>query len=386
MNHKFKFLVYLLLILTSCTRPATTTPGEQDEDSQTEGPSTPTGQVRIQAPNAPKNVIIMIGDGMGLTHITAGMIANGNKLHLERCSSVGLIKTYSSDNLITDSAAGATAFASGIKTYNGAIGVDDNQNPVETILEIAAKNNLSTALIASSSITHATPACFFSHQPSRTLDEAIAQDLVNSDVDIFIGGGRDFFTYREDGNNLINDLKVKNFKIYENIESVPNEDQKVGVFIAGKQPVSYLNGRRDFLPVATQKTLELLELKNTGFFLMVEGSQIDWFGHSNASDSLITEMIDFDNAIGKVLDYAEKDGETLVIITADHETGGYAIVGGDIATGLVEGKFNTGGHTGTMIPVFAYGPGSENFSGIYENTAIFHKILELWDIGMIEGK
>jgi alkaline phosphatase len=122
-------------------------------------------------------------------------------------------------------------------------------------------------------------------------------------------------------------------------------------------------------------------LKDNNFFLMVEGSQIDWFGHSNSSDTLIAETIDFDNAIGKVLDFAERDGETLVIITADHETGGYAIVDGNLAEGRVIGKFNTGSHTGTMIPVFAYGPGAENFSGIYENTAIFHKILEVWNLG-----
>ncbi len=116
---------------------------------------------------------------------------------------------------------------------------------------------------------------------------------------------------------------------------------------------------------------------------MVEGSQIDWAGHGNSSDDLIAEMIDFDNAIGKVLDFAEKDGETLVIITADHETGGYAINGGNKETGAIDGKFTTKSHTAAMVPVFAYGRGAERFSGIYENTAIFHKIMESWKTKMV---
>lgn len=376
----YKIFVIPFFLILACKQPSTLVLGTKDQNTAVEerNATKATAFVKKQTSTTPKNVIILIGDGMGLTQISAGMIANGNKLNIERCTSIGLIKTSSSDDLVTDSAAGATAFASGIKTYNGAIGVDDNKKSAETILEIASKNNLATALVVSSSITHATPACFYAHQPSRKLDEAIAQDLVNSGIDIFMGGGKDFFVFRADEKNLMTDLISKNFKIYDDVDKVSDEDEKIGVFIAGKQPVSYLGGRGDFLPVATKKTLQLLSNKNKNFFMMIEGSQIDWFGHSNSSDSLIAEMIDFDNAIGEVLDFAEKDGETLVIITADHETGGYVIVEGDKASGKVIGKFNTGGHTATMVPVFAYGPGAENFAGIYENTAIFHKILEMW--------
>ncbi|MDQ3395792.1 MAG: alkaline phosphatase [Bacteroidota bacterium] len=374
-NKTLKSLL-VVLIFASCSKPAI-----QDQNKQaiapTKSSATTTAQLRGASTAPPKNVILMIGDGMGLTQITAGMIANNNKLELERCTIVGLIKTSSSDDLITDSAAGATAFASGIKTYNGAVGVDEHKNKVETIVEIAKRNNLSTALVASSSITHATPACFYAHQASRSLDEDIANDLLSSDVDIFMGGGSIFFTSRKDGRNLLNELKAKNYNIYNNVEKVSGKEDKVGVLLDGKQPAAKLKGRGEFLPNATEKTLGLLQNKNKGFFLMVEGSQIDWFGHSNSSDTLISEMIDFDNAIGKVLDFAEKDGETLVIITADHETGGYAIVGGD-KSGKVMGKFSTGSHTATMVPVFAFGPGAENFSGIYENTEIFHKIFNVW--------
>jgi alkaline phosphatase len=112
---------------------------------------------------------------------------------------------------------------------------------------------------------------------------------------------------------------------------------------------------------------------------MIEGSQIDWGGHANDTQYIVDEMVDFDNAIGKVLDFAEKDGNTLVIITADHETGGFSLVNGNMQAGTVEGKFTTGGHTGVMVPVFAYGPGAVLFSGIYENTAIFNKMLQAFN-------
>lgn len=325
----------------------------------------------------PKNIILLIGDGMGLTQITAGMIANDNQLELERFPYIGLIKTSSFDKLITDSAAGATAFSTGKKTYNGAIGVDSDTTAVETILEIAGNGKYATGLVATSSITHATPASFFAHQPSRSMEEAIAMDMLSAPVDFFIGGGKDFFENREDGINLLDSLRNNGFKIYNEVNAIPVDgNSKVAGFIAPKEPVSMLNGRGDLLPLATQKAIDYLNNDN-GFFLMVEGSQIDWAGHANDSDGIVAEMIDFDKAIKAVLDFAEKDGSTLVIVTADHETGGYAIIGGDMEKGTVEGAFTTGGHTADLIPVFAFGPGAESFSGIYENTAIFDKMMEL---------
>lgn len=324
----------------------------------------------------PKNIILLIGDGMGLTQITAGMIANNNKLELERFPYVGLIKTSSSDALITDSAAGATAFSAGKKTYNGAIGVGEDTAAVETILEIAGDRNLKTGLIATSSITHATPASFFAHQPSRSMDEAIAKDMLSAPVDFFMGGGKDFFEKRSDNINLLDSLKADGYKIYDDVSSISTDgSEKVAGFIAPKQPKSMLDGRGDYLVQATKKGLDYLD-NEKGFFLMIEGSQIDWAGHGNDSDGIVAEMIDFNKAIKEVLDFAEKDGNTLVIVTADHETGGYAIIGGD-KNGKVEGAFSTTHHTPALIPVFAFGPGAENFAGIYENIAIFDKMLAL---------
>jgi alkaline phosphatase len=324
----------------------------------------------------PKNIILMIGDGMGVGQIYAGLTANHGKLNLEQCTTVGFHKNQASDKYVTDSAAGATAFACGQKTYNGAIGVDASGKSIPTILEIAERNGLATGLVATCSITHATPACFISHQASRSLDENIALDFLRTDVDVFIGGGRKFFTNRTDGLNLSDSLKVRGYQIANTITEVKQvKSGKLAAFLADEQQSQFSAGRGDELVKSTEVALNLLKSNKKGMFLMIEGSQIDWGGHGNDTQYIIDEMIDFDNAIGNVLDFAKKDGNTLVIITADHETGGFSIIGGDMKTGQVEGKFTTGNHTGVMIPVFAYGPGADKFSGIYENTDIFHKMI-----------
>jgi alkaline phosphatase len=324
----------------------------------------------------PKNIILMVGDGMGVAQIYAGLTANYGKLNLEQCTTVGFHKNTASNRYVTDSAAGATAFACGQKTYNGAIGVDAQGNSIPTILEIAEQNGVATGLVATCSITHATPASFISHQPSRSLDENIALDFLKTDVDVFIGGGRKFFAQRADGKNLIDSLKKKNYQIANSItEAQQISSGKLAAFLADEQQPKFSDGRGDELVKSTEVALRLLRDNKKGMFLMIEGSQIDWGGHDNNTQYIIDEMIDFDHAIGKVLDFAREDGNTLVIITADHETGGFTINGGDMKTGRVEGKFTTGNHTGVMIPVFAFGPGSEKFSGIYENNEIFHKML-----------
>jgi len=330
-----------------------------------------------QKPKKARNVILMIGDGMGVAQIYAGLTANHGTLNLERCTSVGFHKNQASNNYVTDSAAGATALASGQKTYNGAIGVDADGKPISTILEIAEQHGLATGLVATCSITHATPACFISHQPSRALDENIALDFLKTDIDVFIGGGRKFFAARSDGKNLLDSLKARNYQVAMSIEEVQEISRgKLAGLLAEEQQKKFSEGRSDELVKSTEVALRLLKSNKKGMFLMIEGSQIDWGGHGNDTQYIIDEMVDFDNAIGKVLDFAAQDGNTLVIITADHETGGFSLINGDMKAGTVEGKFTTGNHTGVMIPVFAYGPGAEQFSGIYQNTEIFYKMLK----------
>jgi len=326
-----------------------------------------------------KNIIFLIGDGMGTSQVYSGLIANKGNLYIRTMPVSGFSKTNSANALITDSAAGATAFSIGEKTNNGAIGVDRNNVPKKTILEMAVDKGLGTGLVASCAVTHATPASFIAHQPSRSMVEEIAADFLNTDIDIFVGGGRDNFDKREDGRNLLMELEAKNYQVVTSIDSLQyaKKSDKVAALIAEGQQDPYLMGRGDMLRVGAEFTIDKLSKNKNGFFLMIEGSQIDWGGHDNNVPYIVSEMLDFDQTIGKVLEFASKDKETLVVITADHETGGFSINGGDLETGLVKGQFTTGGHTGVMVPVFAYGPKAELFSGIMENTDIYKKFKEL---------
>lgn len=338
----------------------------------------------------PKNIILMIGDGMGLSQVSAGLYMNG-KLNLEQFSYVGLHKSYPKDkDLITDSAAGATAFSCGCKTYNAAIGVKADTTPCKTILEFAEENGLATGLVATSTIVHATPGSFIAHVKKRDMYEPIAADFMNTDFDLFIGGGRKYFDRRTtDDRNLVEELQKKGYQVSSLAENELQDfnfnNKKTAFFTAEDQPIPASQGR-DYLPIASKKSVDFLKNRSSkGFFLMIEGSQIDWGGHAGKIDYITSEMIDFDKAIGEVLEFAKKDGETLVIVTADHETGGLAILKGTTWGNVVAGfgdkydeKTASYYHTGTLIPVYAFGPGSENFAGIYENTAIFDKMKALF--------
>ena len=360
--NKLSSSIVIIMLLLACGTTNEVTPGQHTAKA---------------TPTRAKNVILLVGDGMGLGHITAGMYMNGNKLHLERFPVIGLSKTHASDHLITDSAAGATAFACGVKTYNGAIAVDPDTVSLKTILEEAEELGLATGLVATSTIVHATPASFISHVKARSMYEEIAEQFLNTEVDLFIGGGKKYFDRRvKDDRNIYEELSQKGYIVSNFIEedlrdiNIP-KGRNFAYFTADESPLPISQGR-DYLNPATTKALNHLDNEN-GFFLLIEGSQIDWGGHANDTDYLVSEMIDFDNAIGKVLDFAEKDGETLVVVTADHECGGFTINYESKMDSLVT-KFTTTGHTGTMVPVFAYGPGAENFSGIYDNTRIYHKM------------
>jgi alkaline phosphatase len=244
-------------------------------------------------------------------------------------------------------------------------------------------NNYDTGVIATSTITHATPASFYAHVDSRKKEELIAEYLLNSKVDFFAGGGRSFFNAREDGKDYLTLLRNKGFQIETDTldpATLMDGQKKYGYLLADKGMPKMIEGRGNFLPNATKLGIARLSQNKKGFFLMVEGSQVDWAGHSNEAEYLTTEIIDFDTTLGVVLDYAEKDGNTLVIVTADHETGGFTLASDSGNYNIIKPSFSTGGHSGTMVPVFAYGPGSENFMGIYENTEIYHKLKKLLNL------
>lgn len=330
----------------------------------------------------PRNIILMIGDGMGVAHVYAGITANGGRLYLSNFPYSGFSCTFSANNYITDSGAGGSAISTGHKSKNSRIGMDENDKPAKTILEYAEDKQLVTGLVSTSAITHATPASFIAHQEGRNSYEDIASDFLKTDIDVFIGGGYKFFTERKDGKDLTKDLKNKGYQVIKDLKDLNQiKSGKVAALLAPND-MPRASGRGDMLPVATENAIRLLSQGPKGFFVMIEGSQIDWGAHANNMQFLVEEMIDFDKAIGKALDFASKDGNTLIIVTADHETGGLTLKGGNMSQNLVKGTFSSKDHTAVMVPIFAYGPGAENFSGILDNTEIFKRMYKL----LIENK
>lgn len=325
----------------------------------------------------PKNIILLIGDGMGLSQVSAAIYYKDGKPNFERFHTIGLIKTSSASDLVTDSASGATVFSTGVKTYNGAIGVDKDTIPLPTIVEHLSKRGLATGIIATSSIQHATPASFYAHVKSRSLYEDITTFAPNSGVNFFAGGGLKFFKKRKDGKDLLAEMKAKGYEVItDQLPITPGENNEL-ILLAENGMPKMSEGRGDFLPNATKLALEKLSKNEKGFFLMVEGSQIDWGGHDNDADYLIAELLDFDKTLGVALDFATQNGETLVIVTADHETGGYTLASDGNDYNKIKPSFSTTGHSGTMVPVFAEGPGASLFNGIYESIEIYHKMMEL---------
>jgi len=312
-----------------------------------------------------KNVILLIGDGNGLSQISSSVLANKGQLTLTQLKNIGLIKTTSADNFTTDSAAGASAFATGKKTNNRFIGVDSSGKSILNMTEILSEKGFSTGLITTDEIVGATPSAFYAHQKDRGMEREIAGDLTKSKLNFFAAGGKSKVS------------GLNNFKIVENPKEIAeNKADHLAYYFSDNAVPQVVKGRGNLLAQTVESGLEFLKSKKKSFFIMIEGAQIDSGGHANNVGTIVTEGIDFDRAITKAIQFADQNPGTLVVITADHETGGFSIPHGDMATSTVEGDFTTDDHSATLIPVFSYGSGSENFIGVYENNEIFHKILK----------
>jgi alkaline phosphatase len=330
--------------------------------------------------NYPKNIILYIADGMGVAHITAGKIARGN-LNLERFSVTGMVTTHSENELVTESAAAATALATGHKTYNRAVSVSADKKPLKTLFEFAEELGKSTGVVVTSSVTHATPAAFFAHVEDRRQHGEIAEQVLNSGLDVLIGGGWSYFipesnegSRRQDNKNLLKSLETS-MPVVLSYDTLAGQGKKLAALLAPDGlPKS---ADRDYsLAELTELAIRILSKNRAGFVLLVEGSQIDWAAHDQDQEGIIAEMIDFDGAVGTGFDFAHKHGRTLIIVTADHETGGFALHDGSIKTNqLTSTGFTTTGHTAAMVPIFAFGPGSSQFSGIQDNARVGQAII-----------
>lgn len=327
-----------------------------------------------------KNVILMIGDGMSLMHVYSAWTANRGKLYLENCEVTGLSKTYCANKLVTDSGAGGTAMAIGQKTNYHSVGVDVNGNPQPSLIKLAKQKGMSAGVAVTCRLWDATPADFCCHNTDRDNEDEIIADYVNCEADYVVGGGAKKFENRKDGRNIFKELEQKGYQVARSWEECKNLKSGKIFAVTDSVDTPLPAERGDRLAQSSLKGIELLNRNPNGFFMMIEGSQLDDYGHFNDLDLLMQETHDFDRTVGKILEWAAKDGETLVVVTADHETGGLTLIDGDKDKGEIKCKFSTTGHSGVMVPVYAFGPGAELFTGIYENTDIFHKIKSLLNL------
>lgn len=382
-------LVALLLVLTSCTA--------QREPVQ--------------------NVIYLIGDGMGFGAVSSLLLSESEVTGFEMAPVIGLNETCSANNYVTDSPAGGTALATGTRTCNGYMGVDPQGQQLESILKKAQQWNKKTGIVVNTVLTEATPGAFYAGVKKRSESYRIAEQFVESGVDVAIGSGLSAFINRPDSVDLTASLIEKGYDVYLDWKSVlqttsqrfvgilPMSDvhrrnkpstQSAGaadgaeVCLAARLAASHddagadttvLSEPNEYLAKAVMKALSVLEKDSPdGFFLMVESAIIDGYGHNNDSEGMIEEMQEFNQTLKALVAYVQEHPNTLLVVTADHETGGTSVayksheVGETVPLQL---SFSTKGHTGTVVPVFAYGAGSEAFAGIMKNTDIPKRIENL---------
>ena len=324
-----------------------------------------------------KNIIFMIGDGMGLEQLSTAWIVNNRHLNItDNFSNIGLQWTYSASKLVTDSAAAGTALATGSKTNNGMIATSPEGEPMETLSEYAKSKGKKTGTSVVCRVCDATPAVFSTHEPHRDSLYSITAQFVDSKLDFLSGGGLKWWENRPDGRDLTAEVEAKGYTFVKNIEDLKAVENGPVIALTAYKELEPALDRGTEHQDAVKKALELLDNKK-GFFLMVEGSCIDDWCHANKVGYAVEEILDFDRTVGAVLEWAAKDGETLVIVTADHSTGAMTLQGGKIAEQSVAVNFANTGHNGVALPVYAWGPHAEDFVGIYENAELSNKIKAL---------
>jgi len=323
-----------------------------------------------------KNIILLIGDGMGMGQLTAAELMNGDDdLVIRILPYKSLVTTYPLSAYVTDSAAAATALATGYKTVNGAISMLPNGTILTTVLEVAEEQGMSTGIVTTTRVTHATPACFMAHISSRNTEYNIAQQVLESGVDVVLGGGAAFFSGL--------DPAAAGYTIVDTTSELMSfgTGKVLGLFNGNNDYMSYDSERNPELEPSiaemTHKSIELLSGDPDGFFLMVEGGQIDFASHDNDFNNTLSETYAFDDAVLEALEYASTRNDTLVIVTADHETGGLLLLGGYEPGDTPQYKWVSGSHTESMVPVYAYGPMAEQVMSFMDNTDIGKFMLSL---------
>lgn len=358
-----------------------------------------------------ENVIYLIGDGMGFGAVTSLLVSEDSLTGFEQAPIVGLSETCSANNYVTDSPAGGTALATGTRTNNGYLGVDPEGNQLTSILRKAQGMGKKTGIVVNTTLTEATPGAFYAGVTSRYMVFDIAKQFTESGVDVAIGAGLDHFINRPDSLDLTATLIEKGYDVYLSWENVLNtsSDKFIGILplcdvhrsesdnntagaaegqevclaaqlaaSAGEETATHLSEPDLYLEKATAKALDVLSRDSKdGFFLMIESAVIDGYGHNNDPEGMIEEMQEFDRTLRQLVEYVNTHPNTLLVVTADHETGGTGLDYCGYEAGKPRLNFSTHGHTGTVVPIFAYGPGAEAFAGVMKNVDLPKKIEEL---------
>lgn len=338
-------------------------------------------------PKAPKNVILMIGDGMGYGHVeAAGIYANGKSgtLSFEQLPYKGQMSTFSADNAITDSAASATAMATGAKVKNGVVSVriPGDKKELKTVLEIAQEQGKAVGLVSTADISHATPACFATHDKDRDNYKAITEDYYrDSRPDVVLGGAQ--YARPEPA-------RKAGYAVVENSEQLmavdTNKVNKLwGQFGKGHMPYEY-EGVKDLPHLSDMaiKALEILDNDPDGYFIMIEGARIDHAGHANDIKRDILETVEFSKAVQLVYDRIKNDKDTLLIVTADHETGGLKVVENQGKGKFPKVKWSTWGHTGVNVPIYAWGVNADLVVGVMDNTDLFWMVQDKYESSTVK--
>ena len=342
--------------------------------------SAPYDIVEVEAPDADagiRNIILMIGDGMGLEQVSCAWVVNRGKLNLDNMPVVGLSRTYCTDQLITDSGAGGTALASGFKTAMDHIGVTPDTTDLNSIFVYAKQKGMSTGVAVTCHFADATPCDFCCHNEYRYNQEDLIADYLDCGVDYLSGGGTDWFTVkRTDGRNIIKELEAKGYNVaLSEQELMKAELPAFGILSPDNLPVALERG--DLFRHSVARGLELLSRNEKGFIMMIEGSCIDDWLHGNDIGKAVEEILDFDRTLGDVLEWAAKDGHTLVVVTADHATGCLSLRDGSLEEGTIGVSFASESHNGIAVPFYAWGPGSAQFTGIRENAEYGQMLIDL---------
>ena len=372
---------------------------------------------------SPKNIVLVSADGMGVCQWQAGMIAAKGKLNLSRMQSAGLVTTNPADVFCGDAPSHSTALATGFNSKKGAVSVDLDNKPIKNITELVKEKGMAAGIVSANSLVEGSIVPFVGHAPNRMALEPLTAGFVDGDIDVFIGAGSDFFTKsvlsgfgpgggggqggqrsggqgtsvgqggsgaamqfgeRKDNRNLINELKNKGWQVCNSIDEIKQvKNGKLAGFTGEQSNPNIQQGRGDMFPASVETALNILQNNAKGFFLMVGDMYVDRASHNGRIELLCDETIDLDRAVGKTLDFAEKDGNTLVLVVGSPEASGMSLVDGNIAEGKVEAKWSMPGmanHSGTQVPMFAYGPGAEGFTGVWENTDLFTKMRKLLSV------